>query len=152
MPMIGRGPSRNYAKTAESIFYRSLTEMRQGGQLISPAEGRERIEAGKLSPALERFQKETSSNKVIAEGDLSKLTGVLGARFLLQTELQQVEIAEGATQVRIGGKLWDTEMGDVVWEGTGESRGYIFLFFPRVPTTFEKAVEVASRGLIKRLP
>lgn len=152
MPMIGRGANRDYTKTAEKIFYRALTEMRQQTQLISPEEGRNKIEANRLGPLLERLKKETSFKKVAEEKDVAELKKVFGTRFLLQTELQQVEVIEGATHVRLQGRLWDIEMGDIIWEGTGESRGYLFLFFPRVPASFEKAAEVASRGLIKRLP
>lgn len=152
MPMVGRGANREYTKTAEKIFYKALTEMRQQTQLISPEEGRVKIEANNLGPVLDRLKKETSFKKVAEEKEVADLKRVLGTRFLLQTELQQVEVAEGATQVRIQGRLWDIEMGDIIWEGTGESRGYLFLFFPRIPASFEKAAEVASRGLIKRLP
>lgn len=152
MPMIGRGANRDYTKTAEKIFFRALTEMRQQTQLISPEEGRNKIEANQLGPLLERLKKETSFKKVAEEKDVAALKKVFGTRFLLQTELQQVEVIEGATHVRLQGRLWDIEMGDIIWEGTGESRGYLFLFFPRVPASFEKAAEVASRGLIKRLP
>ncbi|MCG3112854.1 MAG: hypothetical protein MCM46_13640 [Candidatus Manganitrophus sp. SB1] len=152
MPMIGRGANRDYTKTAEKIFFRALTEMRQQTQLISPEEGRNKIEANQLGPLLERLKKETSFKKVAEEKDVAELKKVFGTRFLLQTELQQVEVIEGATHVRLQGRLWDIEMGDIIWEGTGESRGYLFLFFPRVPASFEKAAEVASRGLIKRLP
>ncbi|TAK08163.1 MAG: hypothetical protein EPO39_04910 [Candidatus Manganitrophaceae bacterium] len=152
MPMIGRGANRDYAKTAEAIFYKALTEMRQQTHLISPEEGRARIEASNLGPLLENLREETSFKRVAEERSVAELKKILGTRFLLQTELQQVEVAEGATQVRIQGRLWDIEMGDIIWEGTGESRGYLFLFFPRIPASFEKAAEVASRGLIKRLP
>jgi hypothetical protein len=152
MPMIGRGANRDYTKTAEKIFFRALTEMRQQTQLISPEEGRNKIEANQLGPLLERLKKETSFKKVAEEKDVAELKKVFGTRFLLQTELQQVEVIEGATHVRLQGRLWDIEMGDIIWEGTGESRGYLFLFFPRIPASFEKAAEVASRGLIKRLP
>lgn len=152
MPMVGRGANRDYAKTAEAIFYKALTEMRQQTHLISPEEGRARIEASNLSPLLENLRGETSFKRVAEERSVAELKKIFGTRFLLQTELQQVEVAEGATQVRIQGRLWDIEMGDIIWEGTGESRGYLFLFFPRIPASFEKAAEVASRGLIKRLP
>lgn len=152
MPMVARGADRGYTKTAESIFYKALTEMRQQTHLISPDEGRAKIDEKNLGPLFNKLTKETSFKKVAEERQIADLKQIFGTRFLLQTELQQVEVAEGATQVRIQGRLWDVEMGDVIWEGTGESRGYLFLFFPRVPASFEKAAEVASRGLIKRLP
>jgi len=152
MPMFGRGVNRDYTKTAEAIFYRSLIEMRPQTHLISPDEVRAKIEASNLGRTLEKLKKETSFKKVAEEKDIAELKKLFGTRFLLETELQQVEVVEGATQVRMQSRLWDIEMGDIIWEGTGESRGYLFLFFPRIPASFEKATEVASRGMIKRLP
>ncbi len=98
------------------------------------------------------------TKKVFEESDfavLKKTTALSqrpGLRFLLQTHLQQVEVIEGATQVRIEARLWDIEQGDILWEGVGESRGHLFIFFPTAPASFEKAMEVASRGLIRKLP
>ncbi|MBI3358599.1 MAG: hypothetical protein HY201_03890 [Nitrospirae bacterium] len=93
-----------------------------------------------------------STKKVLEESDFVHLKKATSIRFLLQTNLQQVEVVEGATQVRIEGRLWDIEQGDILWEGVGESRGHLFLFFPTAPASFEKAMEVASRGLIRKLP
>lgn len=152
LPMVAKGDNRRYLEPAESIFYKALTEMREQGNLISPQEGLTKIKEGDLDDFFRRFEKETSFKTVAEERDLTKFRKILGTRFLLQTELQEVAVMEGATQVRIQGRLWDIEMGDVIWEGTGESRGYLFLFFPRAPATFEKAIEVASRGLIRNLP
>jgi len=152
LPMVAKGDNRRYLQPAESIFYKALTEMREQMNLISPEEGLAKIKEEDLDPFFRKFEQETSFKTVAEERDLSKFRKVFGTRFLLQTELQQVAVEEGATQVRIQGRLWDIEMGDVIWEGTGESRGYLFLFFPRVPATFEKAIEVASRGLIRKLP
>ncbi len=152
LPMTAKGENRRYLQPAESIFYKALTEMREEGNLLSPQEGLAKIKEGAFDDFFRVFEKETSFKKVAEERDMSKFRKILGTRFLLQTELQQVEVLEGATQVRIQGRLWDIEMGDVIWEGTGESRGYLILFFPRVPATFEKAIEVASRGLIRKLP
>jgi hypothetical protein len=150
--MVAKGDNRHYLAPAEAIFYKALTEMREQTSLISPEEGLAKIKEGDLDAFFRKFEKETSFRTVAEERDLSKFRKILGTRFLLQTELQEVAVMEGATQVRIQGRLWDIEMGDVIWEGTGESRGYLFLFFPRVPATFEKAIEVASRGMIRNLP
>ncbi|MBI3802545.1 MAG: hypothetical protein HY282_02130 [Nitrospirae bacterium] len=153
MPMTAKGvANRPYTKTAESIFFRAMTEMRMHTHLISPEEGREKFKASHMDPLFEKLQGDVSFKKVAQEKDFPEVKKTLGTRFLLQTELQRVEVVEGATQVRITGRLWDIEMGDIIWEGTGESRGYLFLFFPQAPATFEKAIEVASRGLIKRIP
>ncbi|MEK7748212.1 MAG: hypothetical protein AAB300_03970 [Nitrospirota bacterium] len=92
------------------------------------------------------------TKKVLEESTFKPILGITSVRFVLQTHLQLAEVAEGATQVAIYGRLWDMEQGDILWEGVGESRGYLFLFAPTVPASFEKAMEVASRGLIRKLP
>ncbi len=93
-----------------------------------------------------------ATKKVLEESDFAEFKQKTSIRYLLQTHLQQVEVVEGATQVRIEARLWDIEQGDILWEAVGESRGHLFLFFPTAPATFEKAMEVASRGLIQKLP
>ncbi len=104
-----------------------------------------------LSPANVSFSL-PQTKKILEESDFSVIRKSTTIRFLLQTHLQQIEVVEGATQVRIEARIWDIEQGDILWEGVGESRGHLFLFFPTAPASFEKAMEVASRGLIRRLP
>ncbi len=90
--------------------------------------------------------------KVLEEKDFEPIRKIPSVRFVLQTHLQRSEIAEGATHVIMKGRLWDVEQGDILWEGVGESRGHLFLFAPMAPASFEKAMEVAGRGLIRNLP
>jgi hypothetical protein len=131
---------------------KSLVEMRPQMHFIPPGIGLSKIREGGHYPLLLSFERESLNNKVIREEDLQVLRKILNARFLLQIELQQVDIIEGATQVSLRGRLWDVEMGKIIWEATGESRGDSFLFLPRVPVSFEWAIETASRGLVRRLP
>ncbi len=152
LPMVAKGRNHDYVQSAEAIFFKALTEMRQPMELISPEEGLSRLKEADLYPFFQRLEKESPFGKVVEEGDLVKFKKVFGTRFVLQTELQQVAIVEGATHVRIRGRIWDIEIGDIIWEGTGESRGYLLFFFPRAPVSFERAIETASRGLIRKLP
>jgi hypothetical protein len=92
------------------------------------------------------------STVVPEEGPLNQLASSAGARFLLLTELESVELAEGATHVKLIGRLWDADNGRIVWEATGRGRGYVFLFFPWAPSSFEKTMGVASRGLLRQFP
>lgn len=152
LPMAATGERRDYLQSAESIFFKALKEMRPLTSLISPEENIAKMKSENLYTLFNTLQKETSFKHAPEEKNLSQFKSSLGSRFVLQTELQRVELAEGATQILIEGRLWDTEMGDIIWQGAGESRGYLFLFFPRAPASFEKAMEVASRGLIRKLP
>ena len=149
LPMTGQGKGRLYLKQAEEAFLKVLPEMRPKTPLLLPATY---MQEETTAAVVRHFTQENRFKSVIHETDLTGLKAVLNTRYLLQTELQQVEFVEGATHVRIEGRLWDLESGDILWEGTGESRGYIVLFFPTVPANFEKVLDVASRGLIQHLP
>lgn len=76
---------------------------------------------------------------------------MLGLRFLLETQIQMAEEAGGAEQVRIFARIFDTVRGRIVWEGVGEGRGYVKLFFPSVPATFKETASVAAKGLIAKI-
>ncbi len=132
LPMTGQIKTLRYLEAARGIFENAMTEMQPAIHPLSFS----------ISPTKE----------VLEESDFDALKKTTSVRFLLQTELRQVEVVEGATQIRIEGRLWDIEQGSILWEGVGESRGHLFLFFPTAPASFEKAMDVASRGLIQKLP
>ncbi len=148
LPMQAAEKYREDLPMAESIFYRGLTEMRPQMQRVSPQESRARLEAASLFPILERLEGDVP----FSEREMAPLHKLFGTPFFLQTFLSEAQTLEGATHVRIRSRLWDMEKGDIVWEATGESRGYLFLFFPTTPASIEKTLEVASRGLIRKLP
>jgi len=130
LPLSGADKTERYVDTAREIFHKTIHELQpRMNPLPLP-----------LSPEKEVWN----------ERELDRFKAM--SRFLLQTQLRQVDLAEGATHIQIMGRLWDVEQGDILWEGIGESRGNLFLFFPTVPASFETAMEVASRGLIRKLP
>ena len=152
LPMWAKGDLRSYLPAADGIFVSALKEMRPNLSVILPEESRRQIEAQGAESAYRSSRDAFVAKKVAREEDIRRIGRTLNVRFLLQTDLDLVEVGDGATQVRIRGELWDTEMGDLVWEGVGEARGYLVLVFPRTPATFEKTAEVASRGLVRQLP
>jgi len=152
LPMWGKGDPRSYLPSAEGIFVNALKEMRPQIRLLAPSETRRTILEKGVDGAYRSTEEAFISRRVVREEDIRRLGQSLNVRFLLETDLDRVEVTEGATLVRIRGQLWDAQTGDVVWEGTGEGTGYLFLVFPQTPASFEKTVEVASRGLIRRLP
>ena len=130
LPLSGGEKTGHYLSTGREIFKKAISE---------------------IKPSMRPISLPLSATKEVwgeREFDALKET----ARFLLQTELQQVDLVEGVTYVRIKGRLWDVEQRDILWEGIGESRGHLFLFFPTVPASFETAMDVASRGLIRKFP
>jgi len=139
LQMTGDNAVREYLPKARGIFDILMQETQPD---IRPLYTVSNVDASFALPL---------TKKVLEESDFAQLKKT-SIRFLVQIHLQQVEIVEGATQVKIEGRLWDIEQGNILWEAVGESRGHLFLFFPTAPASFEKAMEVASRGLIQKLP
>jgi hypothetical protein len=152
LPLFGHGTLRGYLSTADGIFLESFRQHRAGQTWIDPHETLKRIREAGLEAVYQNLVKEYSVQQPPQQDPLQQIGKAVGTRYLLLTELQRLEMTEGATQVQLNGRVWDTEKGEILWEGTGESRGYVFLIFPRAPSSFEKTMAVASDGLIQRLP
>jgi hypothetical protein len=75
----------------------------------------------------------------------------LGVRYLLESQIQYAEVGGGAEQVRFFSRIYDLRLHRIVWEGTGESRGYEKLFFPATPAPFLTVARAAVKGLADRL-
>lgn len=152
LPLFGKGSVREYLPEANAIFLDNFQRQRTGRTWIEPQESLRRIRAAGLESAYLDLTAGSSTENPPRQEPLQQIGKAVGARYLLITEVQRIETTEGATQVRLAGRLWDTDKGETLWEGVGEGRGYVFLIFPRVPSSFEKTMAVASRGLIERLP
>ncbi len=152
LPLFGRVPLREYLPKADVIFLESFQQQRNGRSWIEPQESLKRIREAGLETLYQDLAKGYSIDHPPRQEPLQQIGKAVGTRYLLLTELQQIEMAEGATQVRLTGRIWDTEKGEILWEGIGEGRGYVMLIFPWVPSSFEKTMATASNGLIQRLP
>jgi hypothetical protein len=152
LPRFGRSPLREYLPTADAIFLESFQQQRGGRSWIDPQESVKRIREAGLSTLYQDLARGYTMDHPPRQEPLQLIGKAVGTRYLLLTELQRVEMAEGATQVRLTGRIWDTEKGEILWEGIGEGRGYVMLIFPWVPSSFEKTMATASHGLIHRLP
>jgi hypothetical protein len=152
LPMWAKGETREYLPAAERIFVDALKEMRPNLRLLPPGEILPRLRTLGIESEYRSAKEAFTQGRVAREEDLRRIGQALKTRFVLETVLDRTEIVEEATQIRILAELWDVELGNVIWRGTGGARGYLFLIFPRVPASMEQAVEVASRGLIKKLP
>lgn len=152
LPLLANGGSRGYLGSGSRVFAETLAQQWTGRNVLLPDEAVDRIKTSGAEPVWRTVAAQYRSNLVPEEGPLNELASSAGARFLLLTELESVELAEGATHVKLTGRLWDADTGRVIWEATGRGRGYVFLFFPWAPSSFEKTMGVASRGLLRQLP
>ena len=152
LPVMGRGSSRKYLQEASSILAQSFVASRGDIQWLLPEESRTKIDQAGASQTYLEILKLAQEEKIPREEDLKKLGEILGTPYLLLTTLQFSEVSEGASHVTLSSQFWDVNQGQILWKEIGEARGYVFLFFPAVPSSFEKAIKVASEGLIKKFP
>ena len=152
LPMFGRSSVREYLTQADAIFLTSLHRHREDRLWVDSQESLKRIREAGLETFYRDWARAYTVEHPPRQEPLQQIGKAVGTRYLLLAELQRIEVAEGATQVRLTGRIWDTEKGEILWEGIGESRGYVFLIFPWAPSSFEKTMAVASDGLVHRLP
>ncbi len=151
LPVFARGSRRSYLDSANHVFRDSLKSEWHTASTIASEEVLRRIADGGAQAEYLATEQRYASGLVPEETPLRRIATAVGARYLLLTELTDVELAEGATQVRLAGRLWDADGGRIVWEGSGTGRGYVFLIFPWAPSSFEKTMAVASRGLLRNV-
>jgi len=152
LPLFGPQTLRDYLSRADAIFLENFEQQRKGRSWMDPQESLKRIREAGLETLYQNLAKGYTTDRPPQQEPLRQIGKAMGTRYLLLTELQRIELAEGATQVRLTGRVWDAEKGEILWEGIGEGRGYVRLIFPTVPSSFEKTMATASAGLIHRLP
>ena len=152
LPLSSLYEVAEYRKSAQEIFLRSLIGLQKDFDLVEPSQAaRLAAEAG----VYDSFSQLTGSNfqKEVPRLLLVRKVGrAMGKRFLMRPELVDTRVTEGATQLTLRVQIWDVELGEVVWEASEETRGYVNLVFPQNPAPLEKIMEVAAINLIKEMP
>ena len=152
LPMTTRNENAELAVSAQAIFLKSVRNFRKEIDFIEPERGEKiLLDAGAYGALRELLA--TEFNKEVPQLQLIRQVGhALNKRFLLRPELSQSLQIEGMTQLKLRVQIWDVDLGEIVWEGTEESRGFVILVFPMSPAPMEKVMEVASNNLVKKMP
>lgn len=152
IPTVPGEGSKEEAKQVTGILNKLIAAKILPRHIVSSTEIERRIEKDKKLGALwSRIEPHISVHSVKGLDVTGSFGQSLGVRFLLETQIQMAEEAGGAEQVRIFARIYDVAKGRIVWEGVGEGRGYVKLFFPSAPATFRKTATVAVRGIISRI-
>lgn len=152
LPMSFRYEQELYIKTAQSIYLKNLKGIEKDIALIEPSEAAKLSKESGVYEAYLQLTQMDLQKEVPRELLIRKVGRAIGKRFLMIPELSDTRISEGATQLKIRAQIWDIEVGEIVWEASQESRGYVILIFPQTAAPFEKVMEVASIDLIKKIP
>jgi TolB-like protein len=120
-------------------------------QIVAPDVVSGYLKDPSVAGILKNLKKKAAPDTVRGIVGLSPLGQKLHVRYLLQTDLRLSEVSGGAEHVRLFGRIWDTKDDEIIWTGYGEARGYVYMFFPAVPASFEKDAAVAVKGLVKEI-
>jgi hypothetical protein len=106
-----------------------------------------------------------SKTGIFAKESLRKIGEVAGARYVVQLNLadfgRRTEkrwgfsgirlLATKTTHIRLFMQIWDSQKGNIVWEG-GHELSYAYDTVKERPVTFQKVVEAAAENLLNNLP
>lgn len=106
-----------------------------------------------------------SKTGIFARESLQKVGEVAGARYVVQLNLadfgRRTEkrwgfsgirvLATKTTHIRLFMQIWDSQEGNIVWEG-GHELSHAYDTVKEKPVTFQKVVEEAATNLLKNLP
>ncbi|HXN07417.1 MAG TPA: hypothetical protein VN944_10180 [Nitrospiria bacterium] len=152
MPVSSPADAAEFRLSAQKIFVKSVRNLRKDLPFTSPEESEKKaIDAGVYGPFRELLS--TEFGKEVPRLQLIRQVGhALDKRFIMRPELTLARQSEGATRLILRVQIWDVDLGEMVWEGSEDSSGYVVLIFPQSPAPVEKVLEVASAGLVKKIP
>lgn len=106
-----------------------------------------------------------SNTGIFTRESLQKVGEVAGARYVVQLNLADFGrrtdkrwgfsgirlLATKTTQIRLFMQIWDSQEGEIVWEG-GHELSYAYDTVKERPVTFQKVVEEAAEALLNNVP
>jgi len=123
------------------------------------------INRGELTDEYKQMYQNYSTRGIFARESLRKVGEVAGARYVIQLNLadfgRRTEkrwgiagirvFATKTTHIRLFMQIWDSQEGNIVWEGSHElSHGYGTV--QEKPVTFQKVVEESASALLDQIP
>ncbi|MHB1606344.1 MAG: hypothetical protein ACYCTV_08130 [Leptospirales bacterium] len=145
----GKSPEADFI---DSQLEQSLSKRFPGIRLIGPGKilafQKNSVEGKWFSGMVEH----SSPHTIRGVNGMRTIAKKMGVRYFLQTDIRISSVEGGAEHVRIYGRLWDGRSKEIVWNGYGEARGYVYVFFPAIPAPFEKDASVAVNGLVNQIP
>jgi len=141
-----------YSNIAQTIFLKNLKMIQRDIDFMNPNDSAKMAKESGVYDAYVQLSHMDFKKDVPREHLIRKVGRAMGKRFLLIPELSDARLSEGATQLKLRVQIWDAEIGEIVWEASEETRGYVVLIFPQTAAPLEKVMEVASIDLIRKMP
>jgi hypothetical protein len=154
-----------YKEALGGLIYVSLNKYSNGVTLLPVSMTQSLVNRAGLWSDMQEMYKEYETTAVLRKDTLGKIGSALGARYVMMPKVLRFE-HESFDRVNILGisflrtrlstldihiQLWDTETGDVVWQGIGEGSEAAEAVEGR-PVSFMTVAQFACESLSTRLP
>jgi len=154
-----------YREALGGLLYDALSKYDTGPHIIPIAATQSGINRAQMWGDVLAMYKEYETTAVLRKDTLGKLGKVLGARYVILPKVLrfQQEVFDRATvfgisvlrtrqsTVDIHAQIWDTETGEVIWQGVGEGSAAAEVVEGR-PVSFLSVAQYACESLALRLP
>jgi hypothetical protein len=152
-------------QTLALIFSQTLINTMPQVRCVTLPETLSAVNRNDLTMEYKEMYQNYSKTGIFAKESLQKVGEVAGARYVVQLNLADFGrrtdkrwgfsgirvLATKTTHIRLFMQIWDSQEGDIVWEG-GHELSYAYDTVKEKPVTFQKVVEEAAENLLNNLP
>ncbi len=154
-----------YRETLAGLLYESLKKQKAGPKILPLDYVQGAINKAEMWAEYQKMIKDFDETSVLRKDTLQKLGRALGAKYVLLPKLLRFQqetydrinvlgisfLKTRQSTVDIQAQIWDTESGEVIWDGAGEGALATEVVRGR-PVSFMIVGQSACDSLVSRLP
>jgi len=152
-------------QTAALIFAEQMRVQMPTVRVLSLPEALGAVNRAGLAPEYRKMVENYRETGIFPRELLTNVGGAIGTRYLVQLKLagfsQDIRdrvsifgvrlIQTLHANIRLYMQIWDSETGNIAWEGS-EEMSYAYDSSAELPVTFRRVLEVSAQQLIQNLP
>jgi len=161
---VGTG-QEEYKRLTGDLLEKAFNRFRRDIVVIPSGEALSRINNADLTDGYAWMIRDYATTGILNKETLGKVGNALGVRHVIQPRLVKFKESQetrfsifGLTLVKTQEssfkaflEVWDTETGEILWEGSGEATVAVEDVRAK-PISFEEVAAVAFENLVKKLP
>lgn len=154
-----------YRMAVSDIIEKTFRKDRPGISMVTARETLNRINSSGLTNEYGNMLQSYDITGILDKKVLTRIGEILDVKYIAQPKLSSFTertstrlsafglalVSTRETTIKISLQVWDTETGDIVWEGSGQATVAVEAMRAK-PVSFEEVAEAASRSLIKKFP
>lgn len=164
--IVSRGNGMGeYRMAVSDIIEKAFREERPEIKIVTVRETLNRINRSGLTRDYASMLESYNTTGILDKEVLLKIGNTLGIKHIAQPKLSSLIertstrlsafglsiVSTRETTVKISLQLWDTETGNIIWEGSGAATIAVEALRAK-SVSFEEVAEAASRSLVKKFP